>query len=70
MARCGEILMATLVAKDPPVGIPPGVKVLNDVMVEPSQPESCIMATAVGIELRQRLPDSQALQGADEAEYG
>ena len=46
----GETLMATLVAKDPPVGIPPGVKVLNDVMVEPSQPESCIMATAVGIE--------------------
>ena len=44
----GETLMATLVAKNPPVGIPPGVKVLNDQVVEPSQPESCIMATAVG----------------------
>jgi hypothetical protein len=26
----GETLMATLVAKNPPVGVPPGVKVLND----------------------------------------
>lgn len=45
----GETLMATLVAKDPPVGIPPGLKVLNEQVVEPSQPENCIMATAVGI---------------------
>jgi hypothetical protein len=44
-----EVLMSTLVAKDPPVGIPPGVKVLNEQTVEPSQPENCIMATAVGI---------------------
>jgi len=45
----GEALMATLVAKNPPVGVPPGLKIENDVPVEPSQPESCIMATAVGI---------------------
>jgi len=45
----GETLMTTLVAKDPPVGIPPGLKVLNEQVVEPSQPENCIMATAVGI---------------------
>jgi len=44
-----ETLMATLVAKNPPVGVPPGIKIENDVQVEPSQPESCIMATAVGI---------------------
>jgi hypothetical protein len=42
-----ETLMATLVAQNPPVGVPPGVKVLND--AEPSQPENCIMATAVGV---------------------
>jgi len=41
--------MATLVAKNPPVGVPPGLKIENDVPVEPSQPESCIMATAVGV---------------------
>ena len=46
----GETLMATLVAKNPPVGIPPGIKVLNDQQVQPSQPESCIMATAVGVD--------------------
>jgi hypothetical protein len=46
----GETLMATLVAKNPPVGVPPGVKVLNDQQVAPSQPESCIMATAVGVD--------------------
>jgi len=42
--------MATLVAKNPPVGVPPGVKVLNDQQVATSQPESCIMATAVGVD--------------------
>jgi acyl dehydratase len=46
----GETLMAKLVAKNPPVGVPPGVKVLKDQSVAPSQPESCIMATAVGVD--------------------
>jgi len=45
----GETLMARLVAKNPPVGEPPGVKVLNDQPVSDKQPESCIMATAVGV---------------------
>lgn len=45
-----ETLMATLVAKNPPVGVPPGLKILHDQVVSPSQPESCIMSTAVGID--------------------
>jgi hypothetical protein len=44
-----ETLMATLVAKNPPVGVPPGLKILHDQDVSPRQPESCIMSTAVGI---------------------
>ena len=42
-----ETLMATVVAKDWPVGEPPGIKVVNDdTNVKVPKPQNCIMATS------------------------
>jgi hypothetical protein len=41
--------MATLVAKKPPVGVQPGLKLLHDQEVSAKQPECCLMSTAMYI---------------------